>query len=174
MRYFQISADERNPQPRFLDWYRILKPVKWQDAEVYRAIENKSCFQVELDREIRFLDVISHPQFMVSKEMANLIHSYAPEIRFKSVVLLETESKRSAAYRIPALPEVDGLSEESILNRDRSVIREGILRYERIKRHPIFKLSNVNGRYIVADLEFVESAYRRKVTGMNLREFMVR
>lgn len=173
MRYFQIYSDKKNPQPQFLNWYRVLKPVRWEDSQVYKVIKNKSCFPVELEKEAEFLDVICHPQFMVSNEFAQLIHIYDSKIPFKNIVLSDAKSRRSVTYQLPNLPEIDCLSEESVLNQDRSVIMNGMLQREKIVHNPIFQLGNINGRYIIASLEFVESAYRRRVTGMNTREFKV-
>lgn len=174
MRYFQIFADTKNPQPQFLDWYQRLKPKRWQDKEVYDALKRKNDFPVELKEEIEFLDVISSPYFMVSKEFANLIRLYDSNIRFKKVLLFEKSSKRSVLYQVPRLPEVDCLSQESELNRDKSVILQGVLSSERIKPYPIFRLGGVSSRCILANLELVESAFHRKVMGMKIREFVVR
>ena len=172
MRYFRIYADDRNPQPRFLNWYTKIRPGI-PDRQVYEELFRKNHFQVELNGEIPFMDIICHPCFMVSKEFAALIRLYSPEVRFKYAALSDKDNKRTAYYQIPDLPVLDCLDVRSKLSRDKSEIITGILKEEKIQMCPIFRLGEVKGRYIVGDLKFVESVYRREVTGMRIDEFMV-
>lgn len=172
MRYFRIYADDRNPQPRFLNWYTQIRPGK-SDSQVYGELSRQNHFQVELNGEIPFMDMICHPCFMVSKEFAALIRLYSPDIRFKYATLFDKENRRTAFYQIPNLPELDCLDVKSELSRDKSEIITGILRGEKIQKYPIFRLGGTKGRYIVAELKFVESVCRREVTGMRIEEFML-
>lgn len=172
MRYFRIYADERNPQPRFQNWYTKIRPGR-PDRLVYEDLFRQNNFQVEFNGEIRFMDIICHPCFMVSKEFAALIRLYSPEIQFKYATLFDKANKRTAYYQIPNLPELDCLDVRSELNREQSEIITGILKEEKIQLCPIFRLGGVKGRYIVGNLKFVESVYRREVTGMRIEEFMV-
>lgn len=172
MRYFRIYANDRNPQPRFLNWYTKIRPGR-PDHQVYEDLSRQNHFQVEFNGEIPFLDIICHPCFMVSKEFAALIRLYSPEVRFKYATLFDKDNKRTAYYQIPNLPELDCLDVRSELNREQSEIITGILKEEKIQLCPIFRLGGVKGRYIVGNLNFVESVYRREVTGMRIEEFMV-
>lgn len=173
MRYFRIYADKQNPQPRLLDWYSKIKPGR-TEREIYEELKHQNCFQVELNSEVSFLDILSHPCFMVSKEFANLIRVYCPGMEFKYVTLSDQANKRLSRYQIPDLPEIDCLDAKSEWNRDRLIT--GILKEERISGFPIFRLGGMkrmSGYYVVANLEFVESAYRREVTGMRIDEYVV-
>lgn len=176
MRYFRIYADQQNPQPGLLDLYSRIKPGR-TEREIYEGLKRQNSFQAELNREVSFLDILCHPCFMVSKEFANLIRIYCSGIGFKYVTLFDQVNKRLARYQIPDLPEIDCLDVESEWNRDRSILITGILKEERISGVPIFRLGGKNrmsGHYIVANLEFIESAYRREVTGMRIEEYMVK
>lgn len=172
MRYFKIYADEQNPQPRFLNWYSQIKPGR-QDKQIYEDLAGRNYFKVELAGENQFMDILCHPCFMVSREFANVIRLYCPEIRFKYALLFDEVNKRTASRQIPDLPEIDCLDAKSELSRDRSEIITGILTEERIGMHPIFRLAGVKGRFVIASLEFVESVCRREVMGMKIREFIV-
>lgn len=174
MRYFRIYADNRNVQPQFRGWYSLVRPGMWQHGQVYERLEERNCLKVELNKEIRFMDIISSPCFMVSREFSNLIRLYSPEIRFKHVVLFDEQNGRTASFQIPGLPEIDCLDEDSELSRDRSIIEKGILRGDRLRGEPIFLLEGTSGNHVMASLDFVESAYRREVRGMGIEEFMVR
>jgi hypothetical protein len=172
MRYFRIYADEQNPQPRFLDWYTQVRPGR-PDSQVYRELSQQNHFNVNLNVETPFMDLISHPCFMVSKEFATLIRLYSPEIRFKYATLFDKANRRTAFYQIPDLPEIECLDKKGELSRDKSEIITGILREEKIQMYSLFRIGGIKGRYIVADLKFVESVYRREVIGMRIEEFMV-
>lgn len=173
MRYFRIYADEHNPQPRFLNWYKLVKPGRRKHRQIYEELEKRSYLKVELNREIPFMDIISYPCFMVSKEFGNLIRLYCPGISFKYTVLVDEANQRTASYLIPDLAEVACLHEESELSRDRSEIIKGILEEGKMEMQPVFTLGGVEGRYIMGNLEFVESVYRREVMGMKIEEFRV-
>lgn len=173
MRYFRIFADEKNLQPRFLNWYDRVKPGRRQDKQIYEDLDAQNYLKVELNKEVEFMDLISYPCFMVSKEFANLIRLYSPEIRFKCAVLFDEANRRTGYYLIPDLPELDCLHESSELSRDKSEVITGVLNQERIEGCPLFRLGGVKGRIIMANLEFVESAFRREVMGMRIEEFIV-
>ncbi len=174
MRYFNIYADKKNIQPCFLNWNLLVRPGINEGGRIYEALGGRNHLKVELDKEIQFMDIISSPCFMVSREFADLIRLYRPEIRFKHMVLFDEKNRRSVSYQIPGLPEIDCLGEGSELCGDGSMIRKGILCSDRIGEEPIFRLKGAEGRYIMASLAFVESAYRREVRGMGIEEFMVR
>jgi len=173
MRYFLIYADQKNPQPRFLDWYEQQRPGNWWNRDIYDSLEPRSHFKVELNQELEFMDLIQHPYFMVSKEFASLIQMYDAAIAFKMAILFDKKNKRTALYQIPRLPVVDCLSELSELSRDKSEIEKGVLLEAQVRGRPIFRIKGVSRKYVVANLELVESAYRRKVMGMRIQEFIV-
>lgn len=173
MRYFSIYSDTKNPQPLFLDWYNKIKPGR-SDHEIYCEIQDHNHFIVDLNEEIQFMDLISHPYFMVSKEFASLIRLYQPQVQFKYATLFDKTNQRTAFFQIPNLPEIDCLHENSEISKDKSEIITGILSKENIPSFPVFRLGGIKGRYIIANLDFVESAHRREVTGMRMKEFMIK
>lgn len=161
MRYFKISAEEKNPQPRFTDWFKKLQPKAWQDREVYNSLAQMNHMKIRQEQEAPLFDIISHPYFMVSKEFADVIRMYDEKMKFKQVILFEPERKRSAFYQIPNLQEVECL------------LKEGCLAKEKLPDLPIFRLGKVDKRCILANLEVVESLYRREVKGMSIQEYVV-
>lgn len=127
-----------------------------------------------MDGEILFPDIISSPCIMVSKEMANLIRMYCPNIKFKYMVLFDEDNKRAVSYQVPNLAEIDCLDEDSELSSNGNIVIRGILRGDKTEKLPIFRLKGAGGRYVMANLTFVESAYRREVRGMGIEEYVVR
>lgn len=173
-RYFWIHADKKNIQPRFLEWDRMVRPGIRDQRLIYEALDKRSYLKVNLEKEISFMDIISSPIFMVSKEFANIIRMYCPWMRFKYLVLFDERNKRSASYQIPCLPEIDCLDDDSELGGGGNVIRKGILQGNRTGGTCIFRLKGAGGGYVMVDLAFAESAYRREVKGMDIEEFVVR
>lgn len=174
MRYFRIYADKQNIQPHFLNWNMLIRPNVRQQSQIYEEMSRRNYQKVELDGEILFPDIISSPCFMVSKELANLIRMYCPNMKFKYMVLFDENNKRAVSYQIPNLAEIDCLDEDSELNSNGNIIIRGILRGDKTEGIPIFRLKGAEGRYVMANLAFVESAYRREVRGMGIEEYMVR
>lgn len=173
MRYFRIYADERNIQPNILNLNSPLE-LNVRRKRIYEELGQRNYLNVKLDKEISFMDVISNPFFMVSKDFADLIRMYCPEMEFKHMILFDVRNRRAAFYQIPMIPEIDCLDEGSKWSRDGSMVIKGILYENRTGGAPIFRLKDTKGRCIMACLELVESAYRREVRGMGIEEFMVR
>lgn len=119
------------------------------------------------------MDIVNSPIFMVTKEFANLIRIYCPATKFKYMVLFDGTNRRAVSYQIPALPEIDCLDDDSELSKDGNTITKGILCGEKTGNAPIFRLKGARGSYIMANLAFVESAFRREVRGMGIEEFVV-
>ena len=172
MRYFMIYADKANCQPRFLDWYPKIGAGK-TPGQIYMRLDERDHFKVELGYCVPFMDIISHPCFMVSKEFADLIRLYSPETEFKYATLCDRKRREASLFHIPILPELMCLDERSELSRDKSEILKGILKQDRIGETPIFRVGGVNGFCVAAGLDLVESVYRREVRGMRIKEFMV-
>ena len=173
MRYFRIYTDDRNPLPRILNWNSLVKPGRRTEQSIYEALGRNNYLKVELNGECQFMDILCYPCFLASKDMADLIRLYCPNTRFKNMFLYDEANQRTAHYLVPQLEEIDCLHERSELSRDKSEITRGILVKERIEGHPIFRIGQIEGRYTIANLEFIESAYRREVRGMKIEEFTV-
>lgn len=173
MRYFNIYADKCHIQPRILNRELLIRPHIQQQRLIYEELENRNYLKVELEQEVEFLDIVNSPLFMVTKGFANLIRVYCPSTKFKYIVLFDETNRRAVSYQIPLLPEIDCLHDDSELSRDGNTITKGILCGEKTGNVPIFRLKGAKGQYIMANLAFVESAYRREVRGMGIEEFVV-
>lgn len=173
MRYFSICADKRHMQPRILKRELLIRPHIQQQGQIYKELAQRNYLKVELEKEIAFLDIGNSPIFMVTKEFANVIRIYCPAMKFKYMLLFDETNRRTASYQIPALPEIDCMDGSSELTRDGNTIIRGILCRDKIQNMPIFRLKAAKGQYIMANLAFVESVYRREVRGMGIEEVVV-
>ena len=170
MKYFLLETDDRTPQPHFLDWYNEMQPKKQTSGDIPRL----NSFTVKLSREAAFADIVTYPYFMLSKDFSNLVRAYDDGIRFKYAILYDRENRRHYTYGMPMLETVDCLAPESEFNRDHSVLHKGVLREEAVRGRALFQLGGVKNRYIAGSLELIESAFRREVTGLSIRELSIK
>ena len=163
MRYFSIYADKCHIQPRILNRELLIRPHIQEQRLIYEELENRNYLKVGLEQEVEFLDIVNSPIFMVTKGVANLIRVYCPAVKFKYMVLFDETNRRAVSYQIPALPEIDCLHDDSELSRDGNTITKGILCGEKTGNVPIFRLKGAKGRYIMANLAFVDVIDRKSV-----------
>ena len=169
MEYFLINADDRILQPQFLDWYNKLRPRDFAAGN----LQLTTVFHVALPNDVEFMDIISYPYLMLCKEFSDVVRMYDSSIQFNCALLVDRKNSRSKPYWMPRLEMVDCLAPESEFNRDKSVLYRGVLRKEAIGRRTLFQLGGVKNRYVAASLELVESAFRREVLGMRIKELEI-
>ena len=66
------------------------------------------------------------------------------------------------------LDAVDCLSDQSEWNADRSVLRRGVLRAEKLGKQALFFLDGSKNTYVAARLDLVESLLKRGARGIGL------
>ena len=166
MKYFLLDADDQYAQPSFLDWYKEMNPKQQAAWDIPRI--NK--FSVSLSNNAVIVDILSHPYLMLSKEFADLVRLYDETIMFKYVMLYDKKNRRHVDYYMPKLEVIDCLAEGSEFNRDGSVLRRAVLKKVALRDRSLFQIGGIKSRYIVGSLELVESAFRREVLGLRIRE----
>ena len=166
MKFFLLDADDKYAQPSFLNWFKEMNPKLQASWEIPQL----NSFSVSLSETADFMDIVSHPYFMLSKEFANLVRLYDETISFRYVILHDQKNKRHITYHMPHLELVDCLAKESELNRDNSVLRRTVLRKEAVWGRTLFQIGGVKNRYVAGSLELVESAFRREVLGLRIQE----
>jgi len=166
VKYFLLDADDQYAQPSFLNWYKEMNPKKQAAGNIPRL--NK--FSVSLSANAVYVDILSHPYLMLSKEFADLVRLYDETIMFKYVMLYDKKNQRHIDYYMPQLEVVDCLAEESEFDRDGYVLRRAVLKRAALRDRTLFRIGDVKRMYIVGSLELVESAFRREVLGLRIRE----
>ena len=127
-------------------------------------------FSVSLSVNAVFVDIISHPYLMLSKKFADLVRLYDENIMFKYIMLYDKKNRRCMDYYMPQLEVVDCLAEDSEFNRDGSILLRAVLKRDALQYRALFQIGGVKNRYIAGSLELVESAFRREVLGLRIRE----
>lgn len=166
MKYFLLDADDKMEQPHFLDWYNEIRPKELAAWEIPRL----NSFVVSLSSDVGFMDIVSYPYFMLTKEFYTLVQVYDNTIRFKYAVLYDRDNRRHLTYGMPYLEVVDCLADGSELNRDGSELWRAVLRKSAVQGRTLFQIGGVKNRYVVASMELVESAFRREVMGIRVRD----
>jgi hypothetical protein len=166
MKYFLIDADDRIAQPQFLNWCEEIDP------KLHKAwtIPRLNSFVVSMYEDTDFMDILSRPYFMLSKPFYSLVLTYDKTIQIKYAIVSDREKRKNKVFGMPRLDVVDCLAEGSELNRGGNVLERAVFRREAIKGRTLFQVGGVKSRYIAASLELVESAFRREVMGMRVRE----
>ena len=166
MKYFLLDADDRYAQPSFLDWYKEMSPKQQAAWDIPRL----SKLSVSLSVNAVFVDILSYPYLMLSKEFADLVRLYDETIMFNYVMLYDKKNRRHMDYYMPQLEVIDCLAKGSEFNRDGSVLRRAVLKRSALHHRTLFQIGDVKNRYIAGSLELVESAFRREVLGLRIRE----
>lgn len=71
----------------------MVRPGIWRYGQIYEVLEERNYLKVEMEEE-EFMDIISSPCLMVSKEFANLIRMYSPGMKFKQAALFDEKNGR--------------------------------------------------------------------------------
>jgi len=166
VKYFLLDADDQYAQPSFLDWYKEMNPKQQAAWDIPRL----SKFSVSLSVNAVFVDILSHPYLMLSKEFADLVRLYDETIVFNYVMLYDKKNRRHTDYYMPQLEVIDCLAADSELNRDGSVLLRAVLTKAALRNRTLFRIGGVKNRYVAGSLELVESTFRREVLGLRISE----
>lgn len=173
MKYFIISLEAAYTDvPRAVNWYNKINPKWINREEAYRLPRRELLFISHQDRVI-YTDILMQPFFLISAVVRDVVLMYDPLIDMKEVILLDPERRESKLYFLPILEELE--CEEEIplkpLNKNTNNI---ILSNDKVKDKSIFTIKGKFKRYIVGNLELVESLLKRGATGIGLQEIRCR
>lgn len=107
----------------------------------------------------------------MSTMVRDVTRMYDPLIDMKEIILLDAERRKSKLYFLPILEEVECLEETFGLKRK---TRDISLDYDKVKDKFVFIAKGNKSRYIVGNLEWVESLLKRGATGVGLQEIAYR
>ena len=169
MNYFLIGKDEiYQKAPNILNWYEDERLINEKNLNL---LENRKVLKIRNEEKIVWTDIISNPNFFVSEKVKRVINKYDNKIKFKQVILLDVIRSEAEVYYLPILKFINCLSEESEIVRN--TIKRCVIKKDLIKDEKIFRIGDVNKRYIVARLDLVESILRRGSRGIKLEKIEV-
>lgn len=169
MNYFLISKDEiYEKAPNIINWYEDERLINERNLNL---LENRKILKIRNEEKIVWTDIISNPNFFVSEKVKGVINKYDNKIKFKQVILLDIIGAEAEVYYLPILKFINCLSEESEIIGN--TIKRCVIKKEIIKDEKIFRIGDVNKRYIVVRLDLAESMLRRETRGIKLEKIEV-
>lgn len=168
MKYFLLHTDPQyTTAPDLLDWRDKIDPRYIRKGRSYR-LPQRELLLIRENPDTVFTDVLSFPFFLVTQLGKDMICLYEPKTIFKEMVLLDRANQAAEVYHLPILDAVDCLSDQSEWNADRSVLRRGVLRAEKLGKQALFFLDGSKNTYVAARLDLVESLLKRGARGIGL------
>lgn len=169
MKYFIISLEAAYTDiPRAVNWYNKINPKWINREEAYRLPRRELLFISHQDRVI-YTDILMQPFFLISAVVRDIVLMYDPLIDMKEVILLDPERRESKLYFLPILEEFECEEEIPLKPLDRKP-NNIILDNDKVKDKSIFAIKGKFKRYIVGNLELVESLLKRRAAGIGLQE----
>ncbi|GFI04272.1 hypothetical protein IMSAGC005_03124 [Lachnospiraceae bacterium] len=174
MKFFILGTDEIfTNYPKLKSWFGKIDDRKFNFHDAYK-IPKRQILAIDESENTVFTSIVDRPFPMVSAEVKAVFDMYDSHIIYKEVVLLDGKNEKAGIYYIPILPEVDCLDESSVFNLNKSLLKRGVIDYERTEGKAIFRLAGVGHYYMVGRLDLVESILKRNVIGIGLNELEVK
>lgn len=173
MKFYILGTDTAYTNyPKIEKWFGKIDPRDFNTRNAHR-IPRRQLFTIHESENTVFTSIIDNPFPLITAEVRDAFSMYEPHIIYKEIVLLDAKNEKAEAYYLPILEEIQCLSEESEYNLDRSIIKKGIIDYERTEGKAIFRLGGFDHYYMVGRLDLVESILKRRVKGVGLTELVV-
>ncbi|BCJ93045.1 hypothetical protein acsn021_06140 [Anaerocolumna cellulosilytica] len=173
MRYFLIKTDRRvSDAPNIINWVSKINPAYLKVGSYYK-IDNRTVLEIESNKNTVFTEIITFPFLLISKKIKEIIAKYEPTLKYKEIILLDSDNNLMQVYYMPILEEIDCLTEGTVFNLDHSVIEHGVIQRNKVGECSIFSLAEVKNRYIAVRLDVLESILRRDAI-VTVKELEVR
>lgn len=167
MKYFAISLEEAYTDvPQIINWYEKINP-KWINQDDAYRLPSRELLFVKSQNRVIYTDILVKPFFLVSAMTRSVILMYDSLINMKEIILLDTERQESKLYFLPIFEEIECLEETFLSN---GKIGNLVLDYDKVKNKSIFTTKGQQGKYVIGNLELIESLLKRGATGIGLRE----
>lgn len=173
MKFFLLGTDSNySNHPQLVNWFGKLDFRCCHVNDAYK-IPQRQLLRIQESENTVFTGIIDRPVPLITAEVKTVFDLYEPHIIYKEVVLLDSRYERTELYYLPILEEIDCLNEQSEFNLDRSVLRRGVIDYDRTEGKAVFRLGGVKHYYMVGRLDLVESILKRGVKGIGLTELEI-
>lgn len=173
MIYFIVRQDkDYKNAPRFINWFQNYDMQSYEKG-AYSRLPERKVIEIEANANTTFIDVLSNPFFLVSKEIKKVLSLFEPNMEYRQILCLDSKNQLGHQYFLPCLPFISCISEKSHFNLDHSMLLKPVLEEEKIPDKGMFLLGDVKSRYVVMRLDVVEAILRKKVYGIELEEVEV-
>ncbi len=169
MKYFLVSDNElysNRPVVKHVPTNKI--KTEYLRDKKYNLFPNITILPIYDTKEIKFTDAICSPFFIISDNFFKVLQIYNPFLKSKTIIL--ENSNEHKTYKLPLIPRINCLTKNSIISKDHTHIEFAELDYNKIKNHSIFYIGDVSKNYVVMNLDILESALKRGIKGIDLKE----
>lgn len=167
-KYFLIRPDKSyTDQPEIINVAQNLPLQAIYKGESWK-IPSRPLLSVKPSPYTFFAEYMELPMPLISEKTRDILKEFEDSFICKEIILYDRENQRNALYSIPFFKRIDCVSEQSICNPNRSVIRELVLKKELIQGIPFFYLENMDHLFLVMRLDVIERLLYAGVSGFTL------
>lgn len=113
---------------------------------------------------IEFADILDTQLFLIRDRVKAVFEMYEPAMIFKTVCILANLTREYASYYIPICPQIDCLSEKSMITLDKSQVKRLVLDYKEVESQSIFQVAGLQTDVTIIRLDVMESLLRTQIT----------
>lgn len=168
MDYFRIRQDKRYLNPPNITNVRDIV-IRRKDVSIQNAskIEDVSVGFSNNRSPVDFIDVLDSQLFLVSHEVKKVFTIYEPAMQFKEICVVNSLTDEYGRYFLPLFPELNCLSDESVVSPDRSYVKHLVLCLPQ-RNISIFKAAGLMTDVVLIRLDVAESLLRRGISKLTM------
>lgn len=166
MKYYLLTVDANYVAPVPVEWYGKIDRKSRMEKKAYQ-MDKHLMFQTEEHMQMIFTDIVTFPCIMVSKMIHDTIRLYDPDIKFTRIILYNKAQKRSMAYYMPFLKEMEVIWTNE--QKGGAILLERKKIVEEVIAEVVYK----GKTGIVIRMDLVESILRRGAIGIGLKEIHI-
>ncbi len=172
MKYFLVSEDERYQNKASITNVPMNQiRIEYLRDKKYHLFPAITILPIYSSKEIDFLDLVCFPFFMVSDTFMSTLKIYLPFLKSKTIILENANGHKT--YKLPLIPRINCLTQNSKLSIDKSCIEYAELDYSKVKNHSVFYIGDITKNYVVMNLDILESVLKRGIRGISIKEIDV-
>lgn len=173
MKYYLMRQDTKAQEvPHVINWFKEIN-VEAMETERYGELPKITVLETTTAPNTQYKELVLNPFLLLPKEAGVILKAFEPWMEFKTVVLWDSTKKKNHKYVFPLLQRYDCLSEESILNRDKTVLEKGVLRKGDIPDQVLFMPAGVKSKMVIVREDFVEALLQNGFLGYRLVELEI-
>ena len=173
MRYYIIRQVEGHTNAPLFGNLHSVMDVRMIDRHRYRKLPERIPVKISENPYAIFPGTIIYPILLFSEETWQAVKVYLPFLPDRQIILIDAANNSTKIYHLPILEKIYCLSDKSITNRDRSVLKNAVLKKEAIEDEVLFQIGEMRSRCTVVRLDLLESILFRDYTGIALQKVNV-
>lgn len=135
----------------------------------YSKIPNRVLLEIEEDRDVDFVDILSVPFLMVSKKVKKVMEAYEPNLKFKEIVLLEKKHGKVGEFYLPLLKSKEALIYGSS-RKPYKMWEQSIISKEKVGDTAVFYVDGVDRKAGIWREDILESILARYAYGFQIKK----